>query len=105
MEHEYNGWTNYATWRIALEMFDGFDVSEYYETYKDDHFAFGDYIEDWTNQLIIEPYPEGLAKDYACAFLEEVYWHEIAEHLIKDYEYELNALNENNAQGVEDETV
>ena len=22
---EYNGWTNYATWRVNLEMFDGAD--------------------------------------------------------------------------------
>ena len=24
-ENKYNGWTNYATWRINLEMFDGWD--------------------------------------------------------------------------------
>ena len=22
---EYNGWTNYATWKVSLEMFDGVD--------------------------------------------------------------------------------
>ena len=24
----YNGWTNYATWRVHLEMFDGMEVDE-----------------------------------------------------------------------------
>ena len=24
---KYNGWTNYATWRVNLEFFDGDDVS------------------------------------------------------------------------------
>jgi len=24
-ENTYNGWTNYATWRINLEMFDGYN--------------------------------------------------------------------------------
>ena len=22
---DYNGWTNYATWRVNLEIFDGYD--------------------------------------------------------------------------------
>ena len=25
----YNGWTNYATWRVMLEMFDGIDLRDY----------------------------------------------------------------------------
>ena len=25
-ENTYNGWTNYATWRVNLEMFDGFSI-------------------------------------------------------------------------------
>jgi hypothetical protein len=24
----YNGWTNYATWRVNLEMFDGLDIAD-----------------------------------------------------------------------------
>jgi hypothetical protein len=26
---KYNGWTNYATWRVNLEIFDGIDPSEF----------------------------------------------------------------------------
>jgi hypothetical protein len=30
IDTKYNGWTNYATWRVNLEMFDGFDAREYF---------------------------------------------------------------------------
>ena len=30
--------------------------------------------------------PEGLARDYAMAFLSNVNWYEIAEHLLEDEE-------------------
>jgi len=26
----YNGWSNYATWRINLEVFDGMDAQEFH---------------------------------------------------------------------------
>jgi hypothetical protein len=26
---KYNGWTNYATWRVNLEMFDGITANEF----------------------------------------------------------------------------
>jgi len=26
MENTYNGWTNYETWRVNLELFDGWDI-------------------------------------------------------------------------------
>jgi hypothetical protein len=29
-ENGYNGWSNYATWRVSMEMFDGFDVQDAY---------------------------------------------------------------------------
>ena len=30
-ENTYNGWTNYATWRVNLEMFDGFSIDCHWE--------------------------------------------------------------------------
>ena len=38
---KYNGWTNYATWRVNLEMFDGFEPDGTMEA--DDYLA-------WYNQ-------------------------------------------------------
>jgi hypothetical protein len=67
---KYNGWTNYATWRVNLEMFDGFEPD--YEMEADDYkFMAIEFLEaDGTASL---------AFDYAMAFIDNVNWHEIAE--------------------------
>ena len=70
----YNGWTNYATWRVNLEMFDSFEPSDYEWMRK--WSALKDFAEDY----IIESTSEGLGRDYALAFLNEVNWFEIASH-------------------------
>jgi hypothetical protein len=67
---KYNGWTNYATWRVNLEMFDGFEPD--YAMEADDYKLMAiEYLEaDGT---------AGIAFDYAMAFIDNVNWHEIAE--------------------------
>jgi hypothetical protein len=65
----YNGWTNYATWRVNLEVFDGGDWEGM------DARDFKDLAEEH-----IESQSEGLARDYALAFLSDVNWYEIAKH-------------------------
>ena len=69
MDNKYNGWTNYATWRVNLEMFDGSDC---YWTETS--------AREFVEEIIIESTPEGIARDYALAFISDVNWHEIAEH-------------------------
>jgi hypothetical protein len=32
---DYNGWTNYATWRVNLEIFDGMEPREWIQEEKD----------------------------------------------------------------------
>jgi len=75
----YNGWTNYETWRVNLEMFDGMepraDISAY-----DLGREFKDYAEE-VIELSSEP---GFARDYALAFLSDVNWSEIARHYIAE---------------------
>ena len=71
----YNGWTNYPTWRIALEFFDGFDCDGF-------EYSAGALQDMVTEHL--ESEAQGLALDYAMAFINEVNWHEIAEHLKED---------------------
>lgn len=80
MDNKYNGWTNYATWRVNLEMFDG---SESYWTAE----SAREFVED----LIIDSTQEGVARDYAMAFLSDVNWHEIAEHYQDEDEEETEA--------------
>ena len=79
---KYNGWTNYATWRVNLEMFDGYEA-EYEMTADDCKFMAIEILEADCPQ-------ESLAFDYAMAFLDDVNWHEIAAHIAE-------ALKENQA--------
>jgi hypothetical protein len=75
---KYNGWTNYATWRVNLEVFDGFDIEDF-----DDAYELSEYIKNYLTDYIIETSGEGLARDYALAFISDVNYYEIAEHLIE----------------------
>lgn len=79
----YNGWTNYATWRVNLEIFDGQDPEGF--DLDQDAYDLGKDLKAYAEELIIETSSEGLARDYALAFLSEVNWTEIAEHVIDDY--------------------
>ena len=82
-----NGWTNYATWRINLEIFDGFNPVEDWglerETLTESELA--DLLKEHAEELVSESTPEGLALDYALAFMADVNWHEIASHMLEDY--------------------
>lgn len=78
----YNGWTNYATWRVKLELFDDTGMFEgtSFPTISD----LMDYLKDSAIDAVDATCAEGLAYDYACAFLEEVNWSEIARSLADD---------------------
>ena len=83
-DKSYNGWTNYATWRVNLELFDGLDPRDYFGCARD--------VYDLSRQL--EAYAEeavlgeakGLAADYAAVFLSDVDFYSIAEHMAEDYD-------------------
>ena len=76
----HNGWTNYATWRVNLEIIDGYD---WYECEHVDADYVKELVEDAVfGTLIGNGY--GLVEDYANAFLSEVNYHEIAENLINE---------------------
>ena len=74
----YNGWTNYATWRVYLELFDE-GAAEYFATAQECRA----YVES-----VIEDQSKGIALDYAMSFLSDVNWHEIAEHHKEEEETE-----------------
>ena len=81
---KYNGWTNYATWRLQLEFFDGIDPRE--------HCAGVTNVNDLSKQLkeyiegYIDEFASGIALDYAMAFIEQVNYYEIAQHMFEQYE-------------------
>ena len=71
-DNKYNGWTNYATWRVNLEMFDGYEHEG--ESMTADDYKF------MAIEILEADGTAGLAFDYAMAFLDEVNWNEIAEN-------------------------
>ena len=71
----YNGWTNYATWRVNLEMFDGMSAE-----YDGQWLKTAACCKEWAEDVICDNTPEGFGRDYALAFLSDVNWHEIASH-------------------------
>jgi len=80
----YNGWPNYATWRVNLEMFDGCTPADIMGDHPDgvdrddDAYKLQAALKEHAECLICENSHEGLARDYALAFLSDVEWHAIA---------------------------
>jgi hypothetical protein len=93
MSERYNGWSNYETWRVNLEMFDGFDAGELLSS--------DDVLEDPTQaerdlavqlENMAEEYIElevpsrsGFAYSLAMSFLAKVDFQEIAEQMVHNY--------------------
>lgn len=77
-DQKYNGWTNYETWRVNLELFDGYDF--------DGEPVDGDMLADMADEYITAGGASGLALDYARAFLSAVNWYEIARAINENYE-------------------
>jgi hypothetical protein len=75
-QNTYNGWTNYATWRIALEIFDGYEFG--YEVSAQE-------CEDFAEEIIFQNESDTLSDSYARAFLSDVNYHEIADHLNESF--------------------
>lgn len=85
----YNGWTNYATWRVNLEIFDGLDPRESFEYAYDKNGWTEDLersLKEFAEMLIEDSTQEGIARSYALAFLNDVNWSEIADHMIACFE-------------------
>jgi hypothetical protein len=86
---KYNGWTNYETWRVNLEIFDGFDPYDYFgDLNPEDIYKLGESLKDYAEQVIFECgecNPNSLAGSYAQAFLDAVNWREIASNLIEAF--------------------
>lgn len=91
----YNGWTGkgdrtsaYATWRIALEMFDGSE--DYIETFnkKPSRNELADFLHKQVEEYVEAVVGCYLVRGWVEAFLDDVSWEEIAEHILLDWEEE-----------------
>ena len=86
---QYNGWTNYATWRVNLEIFDGMTARDLTGRYVNSASEIKDAAMECAENVIFDCTKEGsLMEDYARAFLADVNWWEIADHLIANEEEE-----------------
>ena len=113
MSETYNGWTNYETWRVNLEMLDGMGCEDFgIRIDKDDIDAstceLAAALESYCVEMVeMDVNPErrsayashGLALDLALSFLKAVDWQEIAEHMVEDHfppptDYEFSAVGE-----------
>ena len=89
--NNYNGWANYETWRVNLEIFDnttlehlGYDLTPSLD-------SLADHLCSIAEEAIESSSQAGLARDYALAFLSDVNWLQIAERLIEDSEEDQEA--------------
>ena len=86
---DYNGWTNYATWRVNLEIFDGMDPRDYWQGAHEDAYDLGQNLKELAEGLLANDAHEGsIAYSYAMAFLSDVNWTEIARHMIEEHSEE-----------------
>lgn len=108
----YNGWTNYATWRVNLELLDGYETSiesnieeftEFVENGEISNENKMDLVYNLAKELesvveeIMNSYDtDSIVRSYADAFVSDVNWYEIAEHKFDDLaERIIELANEN----------
>lgn len=84
MRNAYNGWENYATWRVKLEFFD--DGAPFEPG--DDVDDLADRLREYVEEHIAESCTCTYVAGFAHAFIEDVGWDQIAEALIEEYEEE-----------------
>jgi hypothetical protein len=88
MSNTYNGWTNYATWRVNLEIFDGMRARDVTGRSLPTTSELRDALREYAEEAIESTSSEGLARDYALAFLSDVDWWEIANNMMANEETE-----------------
>ena len=73
---DYNGWTNYATWRVNLEILSDIEFDEHISA---------DYLKEMVEEAIFVNFDTcdtpRLIEDYARAFVSQVNFYEIAKHI------------------------
>lgn len=73
-----NGWTNWETWKVSLEIFDGFEADEE---------VTADILQELTEQIVFENINKGsFVEALVWDFLQRVNFDEIAEHINDELE-------------------
>jgi hypothetical protein len=89
MDTKYNGWTNYATWRVNLEVIDGLDPREYFSDFDAENvYGLSQSLRQYAEEVIFECGdidPASTGGGFITTFLNDVNWFEIAEAMIEAY--------------------
>ena len=73
-----NGWTNWETWKVSLEIFNGFEADEE---------VTADILQELTEQIVFENIQKGsFVEALVWDFLQRVNFEEIAEHINDELE-------------------
>tara|TARA_R100001443_G_scaffold487_1_gene1973 strand:- start:501 stop:809 length:309 start_codon:yes stop_codon:yes gene_type:complete len=88
----YNGWTNFQTWKINLEVLDGYtshiiDSERIKETLETETYDLSKELENYVFEVLNFDECEKehlLLSNYAYCFIKEVNFYEIAEHIKND---------------------
>jgi len=77
----YNGWANYETWKVNLEVFDGYDPDGQRQT--------AESVQEFVEEVIFSE-ARGrsfdLLTDWASSFIRNVDWQEIADAINEAFE-------------------
>lgn len=87
----YNGWTNYATWLANLHLGHAFtevlavDIEDGYCDPFTDVDDLEAYLKSEALELVQGSCANGIVAEFACAFLDDVNWRELAEAHAEDF--------------------
>ena len=85
MKTDYNGWTNYATWRVNLEILGDIEFEEQVSA---------DYLKEIVEDCVFSNYEmqngSHLVEDYARSFISNVNYYEIAQHINEEIKLQTN---------------
>ncbi len=84
----YNGWTNWETWKVNLELLDGMTAEdlniEHYT--QDEYYEAGQVIEEYVGEIISMEYnTDGFVSGIVHGFLSDVNWSELAKGFIDEW--------------------
>ena len=92
-KNEYNGWANYPTWRVNLEILGDIQWVE-----EEIEILSVEMLEEYVENVVFENNGIsghlGLMEDYARAFLANVDYREIYESIMENYQHDKMTENE-----------
>ncbi len=80
LDNTYNGWTNYATWRINLEIFDGNEYLIELASQCNDVYELSKTLKQYVLDFLWENCTEPTVVGWADSFVSDCNFYEIATH-------------------------